>query len=1740
MNKRNRRKTPRPLLVGAAALAAALSAASSQAQQVGQLLWEDNFNNLNTNHWNVVEGNGCQLGPNLCGWGNQELEYYQADNVSIESVPGEPGNSALVFEARSENVDGSAFTSGKLDSQNAVAIQYGMIETRIRVPNLETGLWPAFWLLGTSTASWPAKGEIDMMEMGHRQEEIDKFHAGATPNSFVGGNAIFYSDDACVEGNPTCAAMSAWETDNAYVSQSPMNDRFITYRLYWTDESLRFTAIDNGVEYDMYDAPIGITEESDEFRAPFYLLMNLAVGGNFTDALQNNQVTAPIPAKMYIDYVRVYEYDGLGEVILGQTSQPEVGTFGVFTDDTFTNNKLEAGSSSDVYIWSTGSLVGGSEPAYEGDNVISWDYTAPGQWFGGGIQARQPLNMDNFAEGTVSFRIKVPANVSFKVGMTDTYTNENYIDFPAGENKYGLVRNGEWGTVTIPVADLRGSLVAIQSLAYPFVILNGDNLPGANFSLAIDDIVWTGGGNAADDDGDGVPNQNDACPSTPAGTSVDSSGCALVVPTDTDGDGVLDGDDACPNTQAGVTVNALGCSTESVRVQAEDYVNYIDGDAGNNGGAYRTDDVDIEATSDTDGGYNVGWTGTGEWLEYSSNLAAGTYQVTARVAALNDGGALSVGINGAYTPSTAVNSTGGWQTWQSIVLGTVDTVAGDANVRINIDAAGFNLNWISLEKIVIDTDGDGVGDSQDQCPATAAGSAVNAAGCASAGVQLQAEDYINYSDTTPGNEGGAYRNDNVDIEAAADSGGGFNVGWTATGEWLEYSAELAAGTYNVTARVAAQGGGGRITVTADGASTGSTAVGDTGGWQSWVTRDLGSVTVGNGVTTIRLTADSVPFNINWLALTPGTAPADSDNDGVNDGQDQCPNTPAGTQVDGNGCAVVLDTDNDGVADGADACPSTPAGANVDANGCQIFGDSDGDGVTDNLDQCPATPAGASVDGNGCEVNSNDGSYGIGEPGAGSLEFYLNTADWADLHYTVNGGGQINVAMMQASGRNTYSANGFSSGDVIDYSFTYWNANLAGAVDSPWASYTVGNGSNPDPGPDPDPTPTDSDGDGVVNAQDQCPGTPAGTSVDGNGCPLTTPPGAQVVPLFDQNTPLEPVIVYDRGDALVTRFSDRARDRHAKENHFQAYDHYLTFYWEDRTAAIEIVDYVAKGGDSIRMNVRSEFKLSDTEAENRWWYEGLNTLAQYCGNGVMDTNDNVNYWKEESWNCREGRPIQVGDKLEFEISQFLDVGVPRGRANYYGTTYLYIVGEGLVPWDVTDKVEFVGGNYLQRDSIPVPEKARMGGDTTLHVQMTAEPDGHFQQMANNLGYENGQPFVLGRRVHHSSFVDGTHDENPENGVNNAAMGKSGPHYINERCSDCHVRNGRASVAEIGEPLDRWVFKIGDADGNPEPARGRVLQPQGIGSEGNVAIQSWTESGGLRSPNYTFSNGAPDTFSARLAPNLNGIGLLEAIPESDILAKEDPNDANGDGISGRANRISDPATGQTRLGRFGYKAATVSVEHQVAAAFNTDMGVMTNLLPSPDCGSAQSNCGPAGSELADEHLNNLIKYVSLLGVRPQRAYNDPAVLNGEQTFGQIGCADCHTPSHQTSEYHPLAELRDQTIRPYTDMLLHDMGPGLADNLGEGEATGSEWRTAPLWGVGLSACVTGGVEGGRGWDAFGLDGYEYCTPDANFLHDGRARTIDEAIRWHGGEALASKQAYDGLSNNARDNLLRFIESL
>jgi beta-glucanase (GH16 family) len=406
-------------------------------------------------------------------------------------VPFEPGTRALAIRAQRQTVGSNVFTSGKLDSKGKVQVQYGMIEVRMATPNIATGLWPAAWMLGVSPQTWPRNGEIDIMEMGHKASSRT---AAGSPgaNNYVGSNVITWQQAACVPGNESCAASTAWQTKSWYVAPSSLANRFVTYRLYWTESEMRFSIVDNGVERNMYDAPLPVN--STALQSPFYLLLNLAVGGNFTDAATAAQVTAPLPAIMYVDYVRVYQLDGKGTVKLGNQTLPETGKFGVFTDNTAVNSKLVAGTSSDIFLWNGASSGAGNTAPYEGSNVIAWAYTAPGQWFGGGVQSRQARDLSNFRNGTMKFRIKIPANVAFNIGVGDTYTNQNWVSFPANTTAYGLVRNGDWAQGTIPVSTLIGPKVALQSLLDVFMISSDANaLPASTFQFAIDDIVWDSG-----------------------------------------------------------------------------------------------------------------------------------------------------------------------------------------------------------------------------------------------------------------------------------------------------------------------------------------------------------------------------------------------------------------------------------------------------------------------------------------------------------------------------------------------------------------------------------------------------------------------------------------------------------------------------------------------------------------------------------------------------------------------------------------------------------------------------------------------------------------------------------------------------------------------------------------------------------------------------------------------------------------------------------------------------------------------------------------------------------------------------------------------------------------------------------------------------------------------------------------------------------------------------------------------
>ena len=487
-------------------LIALLTCALPASAQIGNVIWQEDFNDLN--NWIIEEGNGSW------GWGNGELQYYQSDNVRIDSVPGEPGNSALVITAEMESGPNITdqwgnplnYTSGRLITRSTVSVKHGVIETRVRVPNIDLGGWPAVWMLGTTNYGWPRKGEIDIMEMGQASSfrDLHDTHNGgnglnnSTVNQMVGSNAIFYADAAVSPGNPSGAASISWDPNDVYCRPyynhtNPLNDRFLTYRTYWDEDSIRFTVIDNGMEHDLYANPFPLDTASEEFQEPFYFIVNMAIGGAFTDAYNLGDPTSGLPvsmnmpAEMYVDYIKVMEWNGQGSVHLGPPDF-QSGTLGLFTDNTPVDTALVPTISSEIYVWE-GTLLAGNEPPLEGPNVLSWSTNNLG-WFGAGIMAVQPLNLFDFGAGTVNFSIKIPANVAFKIGIIDAWGNQNYVDFPANQSVYGLVRNGNWGQASIPVSDIRGTLIDLRMLSYAFVILEEN---GAQCQFALDDIYWYDG-----------------------------------------------------------------------------------------------------------------------------------------------------------------------------------------------------------------------------------------------------------------------------------------------------------------------------------------------------------------------------------------------------------------------------------------------------------------------------------------------------------------------------------------------------------------------------------------------------------------------------------------------------------------------------------------------------------------------------------------------------------------------------------------------------------------------------------------------------------------------------------------------------------------------------------------------------------------------------------------------------------------------------------------------------------------------------------------------------------------------------------------------------------------------------------------------------------------------------------------------------------------------------------------------
>jgi CxxC motif-containing protein (DUF1111 family) len=455
---------------------------------------------------------------------------------------------------------------------------------------------------------------------------------------------------------------------------------------------------------------------------------------------------------------------------------------------------------------------------------------------------------------------------------------------------------------------------------------------------------------------------------------------------------------------------------------------------------------------------------------------------------------------------------------------------------------------------------------------------------------------------------------------------------------------------------------------------------------------------------------------------------------------------------------------------------------------------------------------------------------------------------------------------------------------------------------------------------------------------------------------------------------------------------------------------------------------------------------------------------------------------------------------------------------------------------------------------LPADALPGGATTLQKKTGRMA---FTHHSANMTFEKRLDFKLGEALFQRLWVTAPTRTKAADGL--------GPLFNSRACNGCHIRNGRGHPVDENDPsagatsmllrlsippqndTDRELLATGRVSTLPDPVYGGQFQDFSIPSvpaEGKVTVRYDTQTieladgtvVELRHPTYGMADLAYGPLhddvmiSPRIAPPMIGLGLLEAIPDEVLLANADPQDRDGNGISGRVNRVWDIAKDELAIGRFGWKAGMPSLDQQNQNAFQFDIGLSTPLYPNAysDCTEAQSLCrgAPNGNDPefdnleAHDQITDLVLYYARNIAPPMRQNaSDPDVMAGREIFNSIGCASCHTPSYQLPERADMPEQSGQVIWPYSDLLLHDMGDGLADHRPEAEASGTEWRTPPLWGLGRA---------------------QEIDPRAAYLHDGRARSILEAVLWHGGEAKPARDAVTFLPSSDRSKLLAFLKSL
>ncbi|RAW00335.1 hypothetical protein DQQ10_14880 [Pseudochryseolinea flava] len=985
--------------------------------QAQTLIWRDEFNKtkLDDEKWTREVGGS--------GFGNGELQYYTSgeSNVFIGSKTNASDTGYLVIEARRENYgiapENRQFTSGRINTSGKFNFKYGTIEARMKLPNLQNGLWPAFWMLGANYPSvgWPRSGEIDILEAGFRDDWQNNV-ANRKNNT-----TVHWFQDNFQEIDPNAPGNGWWgnaSATNSITIPGNFNDSFHNFKIVWTPTNI-IGYVDN-VQYYNFAIPANDANIT-EFNNPFYFILNLAVGGsNFVGITDPAQITAPLPAQFQIDYIRVYSNTNT-EFFTTQNLPRQTGTFGVFTETKPVNGSL--GTAPNIEVWNN--LAAASTTAFEGSNVLS--FTAnPGNWFGMAIPtgATNIKNMQNFVDGTLRFHMKTTSAWPFSIGVISTIngnaqggTQQKTVRLdPAAGNQYGLVRDGAWHEVVIPLTAFGN--VEFRSISNMFYIV-GDS-PSSPVTFAIDNVYWQDGTKITPQNGDYVLYSDtktgvdkfdqgvdgnffvwEATLTPQATTPAEGSNALSFVNANKGWFGAAFTASAMHNLTAYKNPNGklvfsmktsdtttpfyIGMKSGTRDGEGQKWISFAPGTTPygfQRNGTWQVVQIPMSDFSDAVNLMEVNQLfqilGTGN----ITNIAIDNIYFTGGSIAEPDGNAapvvnagvdknVSLPANSVILNGTATDSDGtiASYTWTRLSGPNSPTLTG-ANTA-NLTASGLVAGTYVFRLTATDNQGassfdDATVTVTSNTPPTAnAGTdraltlptnsvVINGTGTDTngtitgyawtiiSGPITPALTNANTANVTASNliqgtyvlrltvtdNGGLTGTDDVNVvvsgnsghtipgivqaesysamsgvqtEATGDTGGGTNVGWIETGDYMDYAVNVAsAGSYTVRFRVAAPATGGQIQLrsgtTVLASSTITTA---TGGWQTWATLST-TATLAAGTQTLRVYAAVGGFNLNWIEFATSTPVTNlALNKSVEVSSTENAGTPGSAAVDGN-------------------------------------------------------------------------------------------------------------------------------------------------------------------------------------------------------------------------------------------------------------------------------------------------------------------------------------------------------------------------------------------------------------------------------------------------------------------------------------------------------------------------------------------------------------------------------------------------------------------------------------------------------------------------------------------------------------------------------------------------------------------------------------------------------------------------------------------------------------------------